>query len=226
MRENVPPSGDAATLAGEIALRISALPVRDTPSIRAVRREYSKLLHTSAPEFLLAVALELRRSAVHRFVGDELIAHHPRAAASLGAKEIELLGEGMNSWDQVDCFALYLAGPCWRRGQVSDGLVQAWAVSGDRWWRRAALVSTVALNAKAQGGGGDTPRTLTICRMLLRDGDDMIVKAMSWALRALSATDPTSVREFLAEQREILSRRVIREVENKLRTGLKNPRRA
>ena len=61
--------------------------------------------------------------------------------------------------------------------------------------------------------------------MLVDDHDDMVVKAMSWALRVLIVHDPQTVREFLAEYDQVLAARVKREVRNKLATGLKNPRR-
>ena len=57
--------------------------------------------------------------------------------------------------------------------------------------------------------------------MLAADGDDMVVKAMSWALRELAKRDPRAVRDFLAAQP--VAARVAREVRNKLTTGLKNP---
>ncbi len=47
---------------------------------------------------------------------------------------------------------------------------------------------------------------------------------MSWALRELSKRDPQAVHEFLAEQQSVLAARAVREVRNKLSTGLKNPR--
>jgi 3-methyladenine DNA glycosylase AlkD len=61
--------------------------------------------------------------------------------------------------------------------------------------------------------------------MLVSDRDDMVVKAMSWALRALVVHDAEVVREFLSEHEDELAARVKREVRNKLRTGLKNPKR-
>jgi 3-methyladenine DNA glycosylase AlkD len=82
----------------------------------------------------------------------------------------------------------------------------------------------VPLNTKARGGSGDTPRTLEVCRALTTDRDDMVVKAMSWALRELSKRDPESVKSFLDEHQSDLAARVVREVRNKLSTGLKNPR--
>jgi 3-methyladenine DNA glycosylase AlkD len=61
--------------------------------------------------------------------------------------------------------------------------------------------------------------------MLVNDRDDMVVKAVSWALRELVVHDPGAVREFLGEHEDELAARVKREVRNKLRTGLKNPKR-
>jgi len=63
-----------------------------------------------------------------------------------------------------------------------------------------------------------------VCRLLATDRDDMVVKALSWGLRELAKRDPESVRRFLAEREDVLAPRVLREVRNKLTTGLKNPR--
>jgi len=143
----------------------------------------------------------------------------------MGARELEEFGNGMASWDAVDCFSCFLAGPAWQARQVPDSLIHGWARSPDRWWRRAALVATVGLNRAARGGRGEAlgaaRRTLRICRMLVEDRDDMVVKALSWALRELAKGDPRAVREFLAK--EPVAARVAREVRNKLTTGLKNP---
>ena len=131
----------------------------------------------------------------------------------------------LNSWDSVDVFSLYLSGPAWRKGQIEDADVHRWGQSDDRWWRRVALVSTVALNVKARGGTGDVARTIPVCRMLADDGDDMVVKALSWALRAALQHDRSAVEAFLLEYDHCLASRIKREVGTKLNTGRKNPRR-
>jgi len=211
--------------ANEIAGRIRALRNAKTDAVRAVRREFSKRLAKSPAPFVIELAMRLlREPAIHRFVAYELVQHHRVAASSLRQKELELFGHGMSEWSEVDCFACYLSGPAWREGQVSDNVIHGWARSNDRWWRRAAIVSTVPLNNKARGGNGDARRTLGVCEMLLGDRDDMVVKAMSWALRELSKRDSQSVERFLDEHREVIAARVVREVNNKLTTGLKNPR--
>ena len=107
----------------------------------------------------------------------------------------------------MDVFSLYLAGPTWRNGQISDDDVHTWARSADRWWRRVALVSTVALNLKAREVLATWPRTMAVCRMLANDGDDMVVKALSWALRAAVPFDRQAVEDFLAQYDHCLAGR-------------------
>lgn len=218
---------DVQALAREMAARISALPIQNTESVRSVRREYSTRLAKCAPEMIVDLALRLiDRSHMLRFVGYELILHHRQALQSLNANTLEQLGRGMDNWAAVDTFACYLSGPAWRERQVPDKLIHDWGRSPDRWWRRAALVSTVPLNNSARGGSGDVARTLKICEKLVKDHDDMIVKAMSWALRQLVKHDATAVRAFVDDHKKRLAPRVIREVNNKLDTGLKNPKSA
>jgi 3-methyladenine DNA glycosylase AlkD len=216
-------------LVDEIDGRLRSLPNLKTENVRKVRKEFSKRLAKTSPQLVIALALRLlqldRPGSEYRFVAYELVCHHRAALRSLGEKELELFGQGIDSWGDVDTFACYLAGPAWRERQVPDELIHRWARSTDRWWRRAALVCTVALNNKARGGRGDTARTLEVCRILVKDRDDMVVKAMSWSLRELSRRDPEAVRAFLEKYQHELAAQVVREVRTKLTTGLKNPRR-
>lgn len=149
-----------------------------------------------------------------------LLERLPGLLESLSPDQRFVLGDGMDSWGVADTYGLLVLGESWRRGLVDDAFVHALAASPDRWWRRAALVATVALNRKAQGGRGDAPRTLRVCAMLAEDRDDMVVKGLSWALRALVPWEPEAVQAFLAERD--LAARVRREVGNKLRTGRKS----
>jgi 3-methyladenine DNA glycosylase AlkD len=117
---------------------------------------------------------------------------------------------------------MYLSGPMWARAGLADETVLTWVRSEDRWWRRAALVSTVVLSRR--GDPGDLFRVARICTLLAADRDDMVVKALSWALREMAKRHPEKARAFLATHEGVLAARVKREVNNKLRTGLKTPR--
>lgn len=198
----------------------------NTPSMRRLRRAYSKRWKLEPAELIVGIARALAESGRDRWIGYELIRNHPAAFVALNDRTVAKLAVGLNSWDSVDAFARILSGPAWAHGYVSDALIAKWSRSRDRWLRRAAVVSTIALNMRSDGGRGDTRRTLAICGRLAADGDDMVQKAISWALRALIASDAAAVVKFVTRYHEQLSSRVKREVSNKLRIGLKNPRRA
>jgi 3-methyladenine DNA glycosylase AlkD len=191
--------------------------------MRTVRRRYSKELRSEEAPYVFEVAQIILDSGKHRWIAYELIHDHPDAFHTLDRLKLEALGQGISSWSSVDSFARTLSGPAWRDGLISISTIQEWAKSEDRWWRRAALVSTVGLNVRSRGGKGDVKQTLAICRMLVRDHDDMIVKALSWALRELVVHDSRVVEEFIRCHRNELAKLVIREVMNKIKTGFKNP---
>ena len=193
------------------------------PKLRAVVRDVARRIRTAPADevLLLAETLLAARSFEGRQVAYELIAGHRPAIESLRTRRVEALGRGIDNWASVDTFACVVAGPCWREGRVTDAAVHRWAHSRDRWWRRAAVVSTVALNQKSRGGSGDTPRTLAVCELVADDRDEMVIKGLSWALRALIAHDRAAVEAFLIRYGDGLAARVRREVTRKLDTGLK-----
>lgn len=209
----------------DLRSRVDSLSGASTAQLRKLRSEFSQKLTATRAELVIQMALNLTRlhDLTLRWVAFELVQHHKAAFRALDATLLEKLGQGIDSWAAVDAFACYLAGPAWREGQIKDKAIERWSHSKNRWWRRAALVSTVPLNCKTRGGRGNSLRTLRICELLASDRDDMVVKALSWALRELAKHDPDSVREFMIQHSEELAPRVRREVENKLRTGLKNP---
>lgn len=189
------------------------MPAQTVPAMRTLRRAWSRQIADAPPHVVLELAERLTPAGGwERIVAFELVANHPGAMRALTPRRLRVLGRGMQAWGEVDTFACYLAGPAWREGQVPDAVIQAWSRSEDRWWRRAALASTVPLNLSARGGRGDARRTLAICELLLADRDDMVVKAMSWALRTLARKDRKAVKAFVVRHDDRLAPRVKREV--------------
>lgn len=196
------------------------------PEIRRIVRPLARELKQAAPARVLTEARRLVRTGVHeaRQVAWELIGGRPDVLSRLDARAVEAMGRGNDNWASVDGFSVYVVGPAWRDGLVCDADVFRWARDPDRWWRRTALVSTVPLNLRSRGGTGDAARTLAVCEMLVADRDPMVVKALSWALRALVAPEPRAVRAFLKRHGEALAPSVRREAGNKLVTGRKSGR--
>ena len=194
------------------------------PDFYRVAKGYKKRLKLESDQDMygLAIALLTKNITECRHMAYALLAGHPSAAKSLSADQLEALGDRIDNWACVDTYCCSLIGPAWRRGQISDDTILGWAQSNDFWWRRAAVVATVPLNLRSRGGTGDTKRTLMMCDMLKSDAEDMVQKAISWALRELVVWDREAVEHFINKYEEILSARVKREVQKKLTTGKKN----
>ena len=209
--------------AAKIIRELEALPERKTVPMRRIRKAHSRALRDAPVGKIFEIANTILDTGEHRWIAYEMISNHTEAYQSLDRRRLERLGLGINSWWTVDAFARTLSGPAWRDGLIDAATIRDWARSPDLWWRRAALVSTVALNMRSKGGKGDVANTLAICQMLVSDRDDMVVKALSWALRELVVHDALGVQQFLNRNADQLAARVKREVSNKLKTGLKNP---
>jgi 3-methyladenine DNA glycosylase AlkD len=213
-------------LAREILQAVAASP-QTAEALREIRRSYSPRIAPLPPAEVLAVANHLISEGDDsaRFVAYELVQFHKPASQSLTEDDVVRLGRGLHSWQSVDTFAYCISGPAWKRGNLTDAAIASWAGSADLWWRRAALASTVTLQRKPAAPRG-VERALAICATLADDREDMVVKALSWALREASKVDADAVRAFVRDHDAVLAARVKREVANKLRTGLKTPKRA
>lgn len=176
------------------------------------------------PEQLIHFAKELTETRIFECnqVAFELLWMNKKALSQLTLADLEFLGQNMDNWATTDTFSVYLSGWAWRNKQIADSNILKWLTSENLWWRRAAIVSTVGMNLKSRGGTGDTPRTLMICEKAVDDRRDMIVKALSWALRELSKHDRKSVEQFMEKHETYLANRVRREVYTKIKTGTKS----
>ncbi len=195
-----------------------------TPQLKAILKELKAATKDFSPTEKIALAKSLIDTEVFEChqLGFDYIDNNRKTIPHLFMEDINHLGSHLDNWVSTDYFGSYILGGAWQRGVVDIETILEYAHSEDFWKRRVALVATVALNQKARGGKGDTNQTLRICNELKTDHHDMIVKAMSWALRILSQVDRNSVIEYLEENQALLHPRVIREVNRKLDTGKKN----
>ena len=124
------------------------------PNIRPIVKELNNQFKKSTPEEMMEFAKQLNATRIFEAqqIAFELIDKNKAARRKLTLNDVLEFGAGIDNWVSVDTFAGTTAGPCWREEQIPDQVVEEWAVSEDRWWRRAAVVCTVALNQKARGG--------------------------------------------------------------------------
>lgn len=195
-----------------------------TPDMRKLLKQWWIEIKEWPPEKLIDFAKKLVETRIFECnqVAFELLWMNKKALSQLTLTDLEFLGQNMDNWATTDTFSVNLSGWAWRNKQVTDSDILNWLSSENLWWWRAAIVSTVGMNLKSRGGTGDTPRTLMICEKVVNDREDMIVKALSWALRELSKHNKPAVENFMEKYDEVLAGRVRREVYTKLKTGRKN----
>ena len=217
----------AGDVVASIRRDLRSLPALTTGPVRVVRRRYAQELRDAPARMIISVADALLTGGTwpERMIACELLVARADAMRLVNARLVDRWATGMADWGSIDLYGVTVAGAAWRGGQVSDGHLMRWTRSPDRWRRRLALVATVPLNSRARGGTGDSERTLRICRALVDDRDDMVVKALSWALRELSKREHDAVARFMQEEDGRIAARVRREVASKLETGHKVRRR-
>lgn len=208
-------------------LRGAARGLATTPAQRAAAKAWARgRADASASDVVAIVDALLPAGPRERHFAFELLDAHPATRGKLSRRDLLRWADGLDSCDAVDHYATVLAGPAWREGTLSDADVAAWSESDDPWHRRTAIVCTVALNVRARGASsasGDARRTLAVLRRHREDRTDTVVKAFSWALRALAKADSAAVRAFLAEESGTLAARVVRETRRVLDSGRKSP---
>jgi 3-methyladenine DNA glycosylase AlkD len=194
-----------------------------TPELRILLKNWWVEIKNWPPEKLIQFAKELVEARIFECnqVAFELLWMNKTALRLLTLADLKELGKNMDNWATTDTFSVMLSGWVWRENQIADADILNWLNSENRWWRRAAVVSTVPLNLRSRGGKGDVKRTLMICEKVISDRDDMIVKALSWALRELSKSDKPAVKAFMGKYDKQVAGRVRKEVYTKLETGRK-----
>lgn len=194
------------------------------PNLKIVLRELkAQTREYSAEEKLQLVKAMIREDVFElQQLAYEYLDTNKKVLKALTKKDIEELGKNLDNWVSVDYYAALVVGFAWREKLIGIERIKEYFTSDNYWIRRIALVATVSLNQKARGGTGDSEQTLEICELAVDDHQDMIVKALSWALRELAKVDKDPVIDFMEKYKDRLHRRVVREVTSKLETGRKN----
>ena len=194
------------------------------PQIKEIVKNWSSILFDIDAKRWIDICLLLCELEIFecQMLAYELLWKNKKALKALRAKQIVKLAGTQDNWASADSYSTMIAGWHWREGSLPDSQIYNWLNSDDRWMRRIAVVCTVPLNIKSRGGTGDTKRTLMICEKVIDDRDNMVVKALSWALRELSKSDKQAVVHFMKTYWDRLHGRVRREVTTKLETGRKN----
>lgn len=112
----------------------------------------------------------------------------------------------INNWDLVDCSAHKIVGPHYENRDRKA--LETMARSRDLWRRRIAIMST--FHFIRFSGKGDVSTTLKIAKMLLKDEEDLIHKAVGWMLREAGKFDLNRTERFLKQHYKVMPRTMLR----------------
>jgi len=172
------------------------------PSLRRTALRYKHLSLDDLARLLASPIHEHRAASL-----EILVAQYERASPA----ERELIVDfylqhatRANNWDLVDASAPYILGHSLLE-KTSRSILDRLAGSANVWERRIAIVSTLMLLKHRE-----TADTFRIAEKLLADKQDLIHKAVGWALREAGRISRPDLLEFLCKHYSRLPRTTLR----------------
>jgi len=213
-----------AAMAGTVAPTGARVYGVRVPRLREIARNWWRAHRKIARDDLLAIveALWAGGSREERQLAIFLLERYKRWIPDLTWTHFDRWRRDLDNWETTDGMAQWvfgrwlLADPAARLHHLHDLIADA-----DVWSRRLALVATVWLN-RGRKDLSFPDLTLELVDRVKDERQPMITKAVSWALRGLIPKHPKQVAAYLDANREMLPAHAVREVDNKLRTGLKS----
>jgi len=186
------------------------------------QRAHKKISHEDGDLMALVEALWDGGTREERLLAVYLLERYRRWIPDLTWAHFERWRQGLDNWEVSDGLGQWVLGR-WLLADPDERLDHLWNLIADEdvWSRRLALVATTWLN-RGRKDVSFPDLTLGLVDRVKRERHPMITKAVSWALRELSKKHPDRVGAYLEANRDTLAAHVVREVDNKLRTGLKS----
>ena len=194
------------------------------PDLQEIARAWQQAHPQVTRDELLALVEALWHAPSHeeRVCAMLLLLRTKRLARTLRWEDFDRWRRLVDNWGLDDLLATKIFGP-WVLLEPTSRLAHLETLVGDAdvWSRRLALVATVPLN-RTQPGRLMPELTFGLVDRVKGERDPMITKAVSWALRELARSEPEHVAAYVEANRGALAAHAVREVHNKLRTGLKS----
>lgn len=193
------------------------------PQLRDIVRAWGRAHQQVAHGDLLALVDSLwnGESREERMLFTYLLEHYKHLVPDLTKADFEHWRQSLDNWEVTDGLGWVMA--LWLLGDPDTRLDYLGELIADEdvWSRRLALVATTPIN-RGHTGFTIPDLTLELVDRVKEERHPMITKAVSWALREMTKSHPDQVAAYLEENRELLAAHIVREVNNKLRTGLKS----
>ncbi|MBY8998950.1 MAG: DNA alkylation repair protein [Candidatus Thorarchaeota archaeon] len=124
--------------------------------------------------------------------------------------------EDGDTWGIIDPLCSPTIGSMILRDAMVDETLRTWRTSDNFWRRRASVLPFLHLALKSQYKPEFNDRIFEAVSPHISDKEFFVGKAAGWVLRELSKRDPDLVRKYYVENREQMTKLVIREGSKKL----------
>jgi 3-methyladenine DNA glycosylase AlkD len=172
-----------------------------TPAWREIMRGFRPRLRILSLEERLDLADALFAEG-EGWLGHSAIYVLALSAGELGPEHLERLdrmGDRFTGWSHVDDVCISVLQPLLLAHRAETmALLQRWNRSPNRWKRRASVVAFVR---KVGESGQFTDEALRLCDNLVEDREDLVRKAVGWALKDMMRGDRERVLDYVKELR-------------------------
>ena len=173
--------------------------------VRKISKDYFKKIKVLEKEEIFDLCEELFSSGYNEeaFIAAEWLAG---ISDKFSEGDIEIFGswieDYIDNWAKCDSFCNHAVGDLLVLFPDEVSHLKGWALSENRWMRRAAAVSLI-VPAKR----GEFPDDIfEIADILLEDGDDMVRKGYGWLLKDLSITRQKDVFDYVMKNKRRMPR--------------------
>jgi 3-methyladenine DNA glycosylase AlkD len=136
----------------------------------------------------------------YQYFACKLLRKHSRVLDASFLPTAAVLITAKSWWDTVDELAAHVVGPIVLADRAQSAVMDEWSTNDNMWLVRAAILHQLGYREAT-----DTMRLFHYCAIQAEHRDFFIRKAIGWALREYSKTDPVAVRDFVSGHQARLS---------------------
>jgi 3-methyladenine DNA glycosylase AlkD len=191
------------------------------PEVHLLSKTVLKNLPDRSRTFVFPLCEALWRSG---YIEESIIACNLTEALgkTSQAEDIEVFEKWIslyvNNWASCDTFCNHTVGDLLMKFPELIGRTKKWALSENRWMKRASAVSLIVPARR----GLFLADIFEIAGILLTDRDDMVQKGYGWMLKAASEAHQQEVYDYVMKRRKIIPRTAFRYAIEKMPAELRS----
>lgn len=170
-----------------------------TPILREIKKTFKPTCLDEYNEAVLALWGQVHRE--EKYFAINYAACFPQFVVNSSIPLYEKLIREGAWWDFVDAISAELVGVVYlNERKLVKPTINKWSNDKDKWIRRSSLICQLQHKEET-----DHEQLFSFCLNMSAEKEFFIQKAIGWALREYSKTNPKAVKNFLSQNKKVLS---------------------